>query len=247
MRADHRQRMLCLWSYGVAVVVLVWLACRGIRLDLDYLLEKEKSSSSSGRAGNYSRLEYLADPLTHRVLKRDAGSRDFRSACFDFSGNSSKQVMCTPSFSVAGMFKSGSSALYFYLKHHPQLALMRKEVCALDYPSDPMFASMSVPYFNGLPSIESVCKDCLVGEGCIGLGRRDAAAYRFAIPSLSTILLLLRHPAKHKYASYWFWCTPEEIKSNIGECGPGQGNWNPRKNVTFIDANNTTQWYNFPR
>jgi hypothetical protein len=145
------------------------------------------------------------------------------------------------------MPKSGTSALYFYLKHHPQLALMRKELCALRSPPDSTFSKLAVPYFNGFPSIESVCKDCLVGEGCIGLGQRDAAAYRFAIPSLSTILLLLRHPTKHKYAGYWFWCTAQEVKENIEGCRPGQKHWNPRKNITYVDANNLMQWYNFPR
>ena len=146
------------------------------------------------------------------------------------------------------MPKSGTSALYFYLKHHPQLALMRKEICALDSPTNAMSASLRVPYFDRPLPLKSVCKDCVVGEGCIGLGRRDASAYQFAIPSLSTIFLLLRHPAKHQYASYWFWCTPEEVRSNMGECGPGKGNWNTRQNISYIDANNNlTRWYNFPR
>ena len=155
MQSDRRQRTACLWSYAVATVVLVWLTWRFIRSDLDFLLGKEKNWSSPSRAGNLllshsmtentnDPLKYIADPFTHRVLKRDAGSRDFRSACFDFSGNSSKQVKCTPSFSVAGMPKSmpksGTSALYFYLKHHPQLALMRKEVCALNSPPNSIFA-----------------------------------------------------------------------------------------------------------
>jgi hypothetical protein len=155
---------------------------------MDLCLGKEKIWSSSSRAGKLflshlmteninDRLEYLAVPFTHRVLKRDAGPWDFRSACFDFSVNGSKQVKCTPSFSVAGMPKSGTSALYLYRKHYPQLALMGKEICALDSPTNAMSASFRVPYFDWLLPLESVCKDCLVGEGCIGLGRRAASAY----------------------------------------------------------------------
>jgi len=239
----------------MATVVVFLLTYRNFGASLDLHLEKEKSWSSSSSAKNLAfmtgkinnHLEYLADPFTQRVLKRDVGSRDFRSACFDFSVNSSsKQVKCTPSFSVAGMPKSGTSALYFYLKHHPQLALMRKELCALDSPT----TAISLPskkYFDLLLPLESVCKDCLVGEGCIGLGMRDASAYQFAIPSLSTIFLLLRHPAKHLYASYWFWCTREEMSMKIKGCSPGTANWNPRQNITYVDANNMTRWYNFPR
>ena len=150
-----------------------------------------------------------------------------------------------PSFSIAGMPKSGTSALYFYLKHHPQLVLMPKEVNALEGHTGAM--SWSKSYFELLPSIENVCQDCLVGEANIGMGGADPAAYRFVLPSLSVIFLLLRHPAKHMYASYWFWCTPQEVEQNIEGCRPGQALWNPRKNITYVDTNNLTQWHSFPR
>lgn len=254
MHSEYRWRTCCLQTYTVATLVVFWLTSREIRSNVEF----SSDWSSSSRVGNFflshsitesikDRVEYFVDPFTHHLLKRDDEARDLRSACFDFSGNGSKQVKCIPSFSVAGMPKSGTSALYFYLKHHPQLALMSKELCALETPTNALSASLHVSYFEGLLPLESVCKDCLVGEGCIGLGARDASAYQFAIPSISTIFLLLRHPVKHKYASYWFWCTPEEIRSHIGQCGLGRSNWNTRQNITYVDANNITQWHKFPR
>lgn len=246
---------LRIYSLGT-YIVLLGLVYRIIYSGGNFWLENKINCSSFSRTGNLSlshsmtenvqdRLEYLGDPFTHRILKRDAESRDFRSACFDFSVNSNKQVKCTPSFSVAGMPKGGTSALYFYLKQHPQLALMPKELCALDPPINAISSSLRKQYFDKLLPRERVCKDCLVGEGCISA--RDTSAYHFAIPSISTVFLLLRHPARHNYASYWFWCTPEEVSKKIGDCAPGRTKWNTRQNISYVDANNITQWHNFPR
>lgn len=147
------------------------------------------------------------------------------------------------------MPKSGTSALYFYLNHHPQLVLHHKESCALNknvHDATPGTLQPDHVYFESLPPIEKVCPQCLVGEACISLGLLDSAAYKTLAPSLSTVFLLLRNPVRHMYASYWFWCTREETNAEIPGCCDGQDKWNPRKNVTYT-KDGEEQWYDFPR
>ncbi len=82
-------------------------------------------------------MEYFQDPSTNFLLKRDS---EHKAACFKSDGNSSK---CIPSFSIAGMPKSGTSALYFYLNTHHEVVLQDKEMCALK--SIPGFLEASGP------------------------------------------------------------------------------------------------------
>lgn len=183
---------------------------------------------------------YLVNPATQQYYIKSERSPRHSADCFP-----SENGTCFPSFSIAGMPKSGTSALYFYLKHHPQLVLQKKELCALALPWAPL-RTVSTRYFQELPRSQDVCTKCIVGEACIDMGLMDTHAYRHFLPSISTVFILLRNPIDRMYAAYWFWCTPEEEEMNIPQCSPGSPKWNPRKNVSYFQKGHE-RWYNFPR
>lgn len=261
------------WRFVLAITLLVCWTLRNIYSNDGFLMversrlysfkTKDLFEPHRIRGNDDDRLAYILDPSSRRLVERDATSKDYRASCYDFSGTAinntnNEYVRCTPSFSIAGMPKSGTSALHYYLRHHPDLMLMDKEKCVLDGPRfyernigggliSSSNSSLSQSYFELLPPIQNVCKDCLVGEACVEMGLRDVAAYKSAMPSLAAIFLLLRHPAKQIYASYWFWCTVEEIQEKVPGCLPGQDNWNPQKNISYVNANGLVEWYDFPR
>ena len=150
-------------------------------------------------------------------------------------------IKCLPSFSIVGIPKSGTSALWWYLQSHPKLVAVSKEKCALGetYPVSPI-----INYFRALPSVGEVCPECLVYEACIFLSTPSNATYpqiyRKILPTISHALLLVRHPLEWLYASYWYWCLDEE-KAIMPDCA-----YNPRTNVTYT-VNETDYEISFKR
>ena len=228
----------------VAIMVPIWFL---YTLQLDFRPSIGFSPSLSwsnpqvkARGGVYP-AEYIHDIASGQLWNMEDRKPNRTALCFGKEDTGSK---CFPSFSIVGMPKSGTSALYFYLKHHPQLVFNEKESCALE-PLSGSPPRTNSAYFERLPSIDVVCPTCLVGEACILMGlMADPESYRFLLPSIDTAFLLLRNPLDRLYAAYWFWCTDEEAKMEIPGCV--LGGWNPRKNITWV-KNGTEYWYNFPR
>jgi len=179
-----------------------------------------------------------------RVLNLTQSLPSHSAPCIDTKDNNT--FSCFPSFSIADMPKGGSSALHWYLSQHPKLSFMRKELCAVGTGNK---ANSYDTYFSMLPDSEKICKDCMVGETCIAMGKQlgTAIAYRAAVPTIKDVFLLLRNPIQHMYASYWFWCTLEEKNMPLEMYKSTSARWNPRKNVTYVDESGLEKWYDFPR
>jgi hypothetical protein len=187
--------------------------------------------------------EILVSP-SGKVLNWTQSLPSHSAPCIDIKD--SNTFSCLPSFSIAGMPKSGSSALHWYLSQYPKLSFMPKELCAVGASKK---ANSYDTYFSMLPDSEKLCKDCLVGETCISMGMQlaTATAYRAAVPTIKDVFLLVRNPIDHMYASYWFWCTWEETNMPLEMCKSTSARWNPRKNVIYVDESGVEKWYDFPR
>lgn len=160
-----------------------------------------------------------------------------RAHCYTMGGNSTngKVTRCLPSFTISGVGKSGTSALHYYLARHPSIVMQRKEICpvARDH-----FETTDI-YFESLPTWESLCADCIVGDSCIVVTNpiftwATSIVHRSLLPTISLSFLLVRNPLDHEYASYFFWCTDEEVESFKSAAAGSKCDWRPREPVTLL-------------
>lgn len=229
---SHRPAGMALRAHIISLALLA-LSCA-----LFFVTYKQKNISLAGPLKEDSTNFEFPSPFTGATIRSTHRLPGFRAPCF-FLGNDT--VKCLPSFSVAGMPKSGTSALWWYLSHHPHILPQKKlEKCATP--------GKLTEYFSAQPNVATVCPDCIVGDQCIGLGSSKfiSAIYRTMVPTINIYFLLLRQPLEMLYASYWFWCTSDERIMGIPGCQPGRASWNPRKNVTYI-VDGVEKWHAFHR
>ena len=137
------------------------------------------------------------------------------------------------SFSLAGLGKSGSSALMWYLENHPDISRVApKEMCFFDDPDlYRVYAASATP-------------GAVYGDSCLKLASADSHFHdmysSFVLKQNALIILLLRNPIKRLYASYWYWCTNEELRIvAVKEYCDVHGGWNPRTTVAVAGGNYT--------
>jgi hypothetical protein len=193
------------------------------------------------------RTTFTAPTFFHQLHLDEDRTPTHKADCYRLDHLDAKPYRCLPSFSIAGFPKAGTSALHWYLGHHPKIIQAPKELCPIGKTSE--------QYFKSLPPVHDVCSDCVVGETCINLhwfAREDLywsrLAYKMVVPTLRKVLFLVRNPLDLAYAAYWFWCTPEEKARPELDLIPGveHCDWNPQKNITFVKEGQL-RWYDFPR
>ena len=137
------------------------------------------------------------------------------------------------SFSLVGLGKSGSSALMWYLENHPSIShVVPKETCFFDDPD--LYRAYAAATATG----------AVYGDSCLKLSVADAHLHdmysSFVLKPNATIILLVRNPIKRLYASYWYWCTSEELRNAaVKEYCDAHGGWNPRTTVGVAGGNYT--------
>ena len=137
------------------------------------------------------------------------------------------------SFSLLGLGKSGSSALMWYLEHHPAIThVVPKELCFFDEPNQ----------YRSLTS--SVQDDAIFGDSCLKLAGADFRTHvlyaQFVLNHSAPVFLLIRNPLDRLYASYWYWCTQAELRiPAVKEYCDAHGGWNPRTTIFLRGYNHT--------
>jgi hypothetical protein len=161
-----------------------------------------------------------------------------QSACYNVSITS---TMCLPSYSIFGIAKSGTSALQWYLQHHPQISnVLPKELCYYKNPAQ---------YISRISTMQ-LCPDCIFGDSCISLvhaANEDHQRYSSVFDTSTIMLLLIRNTLSRAYAAYWYWCTAEELAMpGVAEYCLTHDGWNPRQTVE-IKIDNISSNYTFER
>lgn len=136
-------------------------------------------------------------------IREQLGDRleNFRNPCFSYlpANSNTSTLVCVPSIWIAGFGKSGTSALYYYLSLHPQIAgHEQKEVC-------PLSGESALEFLLRLTQMRAPRSYQLLALGCIESSSPILMQLAKEFHEMRVILLFRMYPS-WLYAAWHFWC-----------------------------------------